>query len=65
MRFDIEFFHRSEEHPEGKTVRRNSGQFASERDAETYGLIKLPEGANGFHIWTDGALRKTVRILTG
>jgi hypothetical protein len=34
MKFEIEFFVRSEDHPDGWTIRRNSGQFASEQDAE-------------------------------
>ena len=62
MRFDVEFFQHSHKHPNGKTVRRNSGQFASEKDAETYGFLKRPEQADGFRIWKDGALRKTVSI---
>jgi hypothetical protein len=37
MRFEIEFFLRSHDQPDGKTIRRNSGQFAREKDVETYG----------------------------
>ena len=40
LRFEIEFFLRSHDQPDGKTIRRNSGQFASEKDVETYGLLK-------------------------
>ena len=35
MRFEVEFFQHSHKHPNGKTVRQNSGQFASEKDAQT------------------------------
>jgi hypothetical protein len=62
MRFEFEFFHRSPDHTDGKNIRRNSGQFAGAKDAETYGLLKRPEQADGFRIWKDGALRKTVSI---
>jgi hypothetical protein len=62
MRLEIEFFVRSHDQPDGKTIRRNSGQFASENDAETYGLLKRPPEADSFRIWKDGALRKTVSI---
>jgi hypothetical protein len=62
MRFEIEFFRRDADHPDGRTVRRNSGQFASEKDVEIYGFVKRPEDADGFRIWKDGALRKTVSI---
>ena len=62
MRFEVEFFHRSHDHPDGKTIRRNSGQFANEKDAESYGLMKRPEQADGFRIWKDGALCRTVSI---
>ena len=60
--FEVEFYQHSEAHPDGKTIRRNSGQFASERDAETYGLSRRPEQADGFRIWKDGTLRKTVSV---
>lgn len=62
MRFEIEFFRRSPHQPAGETLRRNSGQFASEKDVETYGLIKRPEDADGFRIWKDGTLRKIISI---
>jgi hypothetical protein len=62
LRFEIEFFLRSHDQPDGKTIRRNSGQFASENDVETYGLLKRPPEADGFRIWKDGVLRKTVSI---
>lgn len=61
MRFDIEFFQRNDQSG-GKTIRRDSGQFANERDAEIYGLIKRPEVADGFRIWNNGVLWKTVSI---
>ena len=60
MLFQIEFFRCTNEEPQGKTIRRNSGQFASERDAEIYGFTARPEGADGFRILKDGAVRKTV-----
>ena len=62
MRFEIEFFLRSYDQPDGKTIRRNSGQFASENDVKTYGLLKRPPEADGFRIWKNGVLRKTVSI---
>lgn len=62
MLFEIEFFQRTKSEPDGKTVRRNQGQFASEKDVETYGLINRPEGADGFRILVNGAVRKTVSI---
>jgi hypothetical protein len=61
MRFDIEFFEHNSQSG-GKTIRRNSGLFANEQDAETYGLVKRPEIADGFRIWKNGILRKTVSI---
>ena len=64
MRFQIEFFRREPDQPDGRTVRRNSGQFASEKDVETYGLLYQPEGADGFRIWKDGTLRKTVSVVS-
>jgi len=64
MLFQIEFFRCTNEEPQGKTIRRNSGQFASERDAEIYGFTARPEGADGFRILKDGAVRKTVSIRT-
>lgn len=65
MLFEIEFFQRTKHHPDGETLRRNSGQFASERDAETYGITRRPEEADGFRLWKDGALQKTVSIGRG
>lgn len=62
MRFQIEFFRRTEEGPGGVVVRRNSGQFASERDVEIYGLTQRPEDADGFRILKDGVIRKTVSL---
>jgi len=62
MRFEIEFFLRSHDQPAGKPIRRKSGQFASEKDVETYGLLKGPPEADGFRIWKDGVLRKAVSI---
>ena len=62
MRFEIEFFHCTKNDPDGKPIRRNSGQFASEKDVEIYGITKRPENADGFRILKDGALRKTVLI---
>jgi hypothetical protein len=62
MTFEIEFFLRGEDHPDGKTIRRNSGHFASEKDAEIYGLSRRPSEAQGFRIWKDGAVRKTISI---
>jgi hypothetical protein len=64
MRLQIEFFRRTEEAPDGLVVRRNSGRFASERDAEIYGLTGRPDDVDGFRILKDGALRKTVPIRT-
>jgi hypothetical protein len=64
MLFQIEFFRRTKEAPEGETFRRHSGQFASERDAETYGLTRRPENADGFRILKDGTVRKTISIRT-
>jgi hypothetical protein len=64
MLFQIEFFRRTKEEPNGLVVRRNSGQCASERDAETYGLTRRPDDADGFRILKDGAVRKTVSIRT-
>jgi len=45
-----------------KTIRRNSGQFANERDVKTWAPLKRPEEADGFRIWKDGAPHKTVSI---
>ena len=64
MLFQIEFFRCTNEEPQGKTIRRNSGQFASERDVEIYGLTARPEDADGFRILKDGVVRKTVSIRT-
>ena len=64
MLFQIEFFRRTNQEPQGKTIRRNSGQFASERDVEIYGLTAGPIDADGFRILKDGAVRKTVSIRT-
>jgi hypothetical protein len=60
MLFQIEFFQRTKENPDGAVVRRNSGQFASEKDVEIYAVIQRPEDADGFRILMDGAIRKTV-----
>lgn len=62
MRFEIEFFRCTKEEP--KVIRRNTGQFGSERDVEIYSLTMRPDDANGFRISKDGALRKTVSIRT-
>lgn len=62
MLFQIEFFRRVEGKPDGVIVRRNSGQFASEKDAEIYGVSQRPEDADGFRILRDGTVRKTVSI---
>ncbi len=62
MRFQIEFFRHSEGKPEGVVVRRNSGQFASEKDVEIYGITERPDDADGFRILKDDAVRKTVLI---
>jgi hypothetical protein len=62
MRFEIEFFVRSEDHPGGETIRRNSGHFASEKDVEIYGLSTRPSKAEGFHIWKGGVVRKAISI---
>jgi hypothetical protein len=62
MLFQIEFFRFTKDEPDGVTIRQNSGHFASERDAETYGLTRRPEDADGFRIVRDGAVRKTVSI---
>jgi hypothetical protein len=64
MRFHIEFLRYTQECPDGEVIRRNSGQFASERDVEIYGLTRRPEEADGFRILKDGAVRKTVSIRT-
>jgi hypothetical protein len=48
MRLEIEFFRQTSEEPGGTIVRRNTGQFASERDVEIYGLTMGPREANGF-----------------
>jgi len=48
--------------PTGETIRRNSGQFASEKDVEIYGLTRRPENADGFRVWKDGIVRKTISI---
>jgi len=64
MLFQIEFFRRTYQEPQGTTIRRNSGQFASERDVETYGLTAPPKDADGFRILKDGVVRKTVSIRT-
>lgn len=60
--FEIEFFQRTKDHPGGETLRRNSGQFANERNAETYGITRRPKEADGFRLWKDGALLTTVSI---
>jgi hypothetical protein len=62
MRFQIEFIRYTQERPGGEVIRRNSGQFANEKDVEIYGLTRRPEDADGFRIVTDGAVRKTVSI---
>ena len=64
MLFQIEFFRCTNQEPQGKTIRRNSGQFASERDAEIFGLTARPEAADGFRILKDGTVRKIVSIRT-
>jgi hypothetical protein len=65
MRFQIEFFRRTEGEPDGEIIRRNSGQFASEKDVEIYGLTRRPEEADGFRILKDGVVRKTISIRSG
>ena len=62
MLFQIEFFRYTQERPGEEVIRRNSGQFASEKDVEIYGRTRHPEGADGFRILQHGALRKTVPI---
>ena len=64
MLFQIEFFRCTQEEPNGKTFRRNSGQFSSESDVEIYGITTRPEGADGFRILNDGTVRKTILIQT-
>ena len=64
MLFQIEFFRCTNEEPNGKTFRRNSGQFSSERDAEIYGITTRPEDADGFRILNNGIVRKKVLIQT-
>jgi hypothetical protein len=58
MRIDIEFFRCTDVGSEGRTVRVNSGQFASVKDAEKYGLLYYPRDAEGFRIIVDGDVRK-------
>jgi hypothetical protein len=62
MRFEIEFFRCTKEAPDGRIIRRNTGQFASQRDVA---LTMRPDGADGFRILQNGTLRKTVSIQTG
>ena len=62
MLFQIEFFRRTETEPDGTILCRNSGQFASEKDAETYGLTRRPEAADGFRILKNGTVLRTVSI---
>ena len=64
MRLQIDFFRHTEEEPGWIIVRRKSGQFASQRDAEIYGLTKRPEAADGFRILRGGVIQKTVSIRT-
>jgi hypothetical protein len=64
MLFQIEFFRCTNRKPQGETIRRNSGQFATERDAEIFGLTARPEHADGFRILKDGIVRKIVSIRT-
>ena len=64
MLFQIEFFRCTNEEPNGKTFRRNSGQFSSERDAEIYGITTRPEDADGFRILNESTICKTVLIQT-
>jgi hypothetical protein len=64
MRFQVEFLHHSNEHADGIVIRRNSGQFAGERDVEIYAITRRPEDADGFRILRDGVVRKTVSIQT-
>lgn len=60
MRFEIEFVRCAD----GKIVRRNTGQFANERDVEIYAISKRPDNADGFRILKDGLLLKTMSIQT-
>ena len=62
MLFQIEFFRRTEGKTDGLVVRRNSGQFASEKDAEIYGVTQRPEDADGFRILKDDTVRQTISI---
>jgi hypothetical protein len=50
MRIDIEFFRSTDAALEGRTVRVNSGQFGSVKDAEIYGMLYHPRNAEGFRI---------------
>lgn len=63
MLFQIEFFRfATDDRRKEVTLRRNAGQFASERDVEIYGLAQRPEDADRFRILKDGAVCKTVSI---
>jgi hypothetical protein len=62
MRFEIEFLQHSNEHPDGIVIRRNSGQFARERDVEIHAITGRPEDAEGFRILRDGVVRKDRRV---
>jgi hypothetical protein len=64
MLLQIEFFRCTTQEPQGETIRRNSGQFASERDAEIFGLIARPEDADGFRILKYGTVQKIVSMGT-
>jgi hypothetical protein len=62
MLFQIEFFRGPTDKPGDDIVRRNSGQFASEKDVEIYGRMKRPAEATGFRILKNGVVRKTIFI---
>ena len=65
MLFEVEFLRFTEEMPEGELVRRVVGAFAELKAVENEALKEASNStpmADGFRIYLDGILKKTVLI---
>ena len=65
MLFEVEFLRFTEQAPEGELLRRVIGAFADPKAVEQEAIKEASASApmaDGFRIYSDGALRKTVFI---
>jgi len=67
MAYQFDFFRRTRDVPEGKTVRRHTENFADLQAARAYGISELREEnlaveMDGCRIYCDGVYKSTVSI---